>query len=113
MLFDGDIPDFNFGTNHGQSCGPLFQAMIEKFAAGITEYTHIVNGRFIGGFITRNYGSMKNVHAVQLELNRSTYMDEETLQWDDNKFADVLPVIEMFVATLIKWAEQQATSLGS
>jgi len=113
MLFDGDLPDFNFGTNHAQSCSPPFQAMIEKFAAGISEYSQVVNGRFIGGFITRNYGSMNNVHAVQLELNRSTYMDEETLQWDANKSADVLPVIEMFVVTLINWAQQHAIRLGS
>jgi N-formylglutamate deformylase len=113
MLFEGDIPDFNFGTNHGQSCGASFQALIEEFAAGITEFTHVVNGRFIGGFITRNYGSMNNVHAVQLELNRSTYMDEETLQWEDNKSVDVLPVIKTFVVTLMKWAENYSVKLGN
>lgn len=105
MLFEGEIPDFNFGTNQGRSCGPDFQALIEQFASGISGYTQVVNGRFIGGFITRNYGAMKNVHAVQLELNRSTYLDEPTLEWDFNKSTDVIPVIEDFVITLMKWAE--------
>ena len=82
--------------------------MIDKFASEITGYSHVVNERFIGGYITRNYGSMTNVHAVQLELNRSTYMDEEKLQWDDGKSIDVLPVIERFVETLIKWAENHS-----
>lgn len=105
LLFEGEIPDFNFGTNHGQSCSPEFQELIEQFAGRISDYTHVVNGRFIGGFITRNYGAMKNVHAVQLELNRSTYLDEASLEWDFNNATDVIPVIEEFVITLIKWAE--------
>ncbi len=107
MLFEGDLPDFNFGTNHGRSCGVSFQELIEEFSEAITDFTHVVNGRFIGGFITRHYGSMENVHAVQLELNRSTYMDEETLEWNFDKSVEVLPVIEMFVVTLMKWAENQ------
>lgn len=113
MLFEGDVPDFNFGTNHGQSCGTSLQAMIEKFAGEIRQYTHAVNGRFIGGFITRNYGTMENVHAVQLELNRSTYMDEKTLQWDFEKSDQVLPVLERFILALINWATKRPAGLGS
>ena len=110
MLFDGDLPDFNFGTNHGQSCGADFQAMIQGFADQIADYSHVVNGRFIGGFITRHYGAMENVHAVQLELNRWTYMDEETLEWEFDKSADVIPVIEDFVVTLMKWSENKLSA---
>jgi N-formylglutamate amidohydrolase len=36
-----------------------------------------LNGRFKGGYITRQYGNPANrVHAVQLELSEATYMDE-------------------------------------
>jgi N-formylglutamate deformylase len=108
MLFEGELPDFNFGTNHGQSCGSSFQELVEEFADRITDYTHVINGRFIGGFITRHYGSMNNVHAVQLELNRSTYMDEEMLEWNFDTSAEVIPVIENFVVMLMKWAEQHS-----
>ena len=104
-LFEGDLPDFNFGTNHGKSCGAAFQELIEEFGQSIRDYTHVVNERFVGGYITRRYGSMENVHAVQLELNRSTYMDEKTLEWDFDKSVDVIPVIERFVISLMKWAE--------
>jgi N-formylglutamate deformylase len=105
MLFEGKLPDFNFGTNHGKSCGAGLQELIETFASGIKGYTHVVNGRFIGGYITRNYGSLENVHAVQLELNRSTYMDEEELEWEMALYQEVNPVIESLVVRLIKWAE--------
>ena len=110
LFFEGDLPDFNFGTNHGQSCGASFQDLIEQFATGITDYSHVVNGRFIGGYITRQYGAMDNVHAIQLELNRSTYMDEESLEWEFDKANDVIQVIESFVVTLMKWAENRRSN---
>ena len=114
MLFEGDLPDFNFGTNNGESCSAEFQKFIESQSDGIndsgsvTEFSSVVNGRFIGGYITRHYGAMENVHAVQLELNRSTYLDEETLEWEFDKAEEVVPVIEDFVVTLMKWAEAKA-----
>ncbi|PAV72749.1 hypothetical protein WR25_13524 [Diploscapter pachys] len=38
---------------------------------------HVLNGRFKGGHITRHYGDPSNhIHAVQLELAQSTYMEE-------------------------------------
>ena len=107
LLFAGDLPDFNFGTNNGQSCGIEFQKLIEDHAAGIESYSTVVNGRFIGGYITRHYGGMENVHAVQLELNRWTYMEEEPLAWDMVLAGDVIPVIEKFVLALMKWAESR------
>lgn len=107
MLFDGDLPDFNFGTNDGQSCGPEFQSLIEQFADGLEDYSHVINGRFIGGYITRHYGGIEGVHAVQLELNRSTYMDEEPLEWEFDEARNVSAVIESFIIALMKWAESK------
>lgn len=107
MLFDGDLPDFNFGTNRGRSCGTPVQELVEQFSGQIKGYSSVVNGRFIGGYITRNYGGMENVNAIQLELNRWTYMDEETLTWEFEKAQAVEPVLESFVVTLLKWAERQ------
>ena len=111
-LFDGELPDFNFGTNNGQSCGAAFQELIEDFAKQIQDYSYVINGRFIGGHITRHYGQMPEVHAVQLELNRSTYMEEETLYWDMEKGQEVGPVIEKFVYRLMKWAESHPGNVG-
>lgn len=100
MLFEGAIPDFNFGTNHERSCGRSLQEAIADFAAAIDGYSQVTNGRFVGGYITRWYGEKPQVHAVQLELNRSTYLDEETLSWNDEKADQVRPVLRRFVEML-------------
>jgi formiminoglutamase len=75
-LFDGELPQFNIGTNSGASCDPALTAGTEHIcdAAGLTRAT---NGRFKGGFITRHYGRPQDgVHAIQMELACRGYMRE-------------------------------------
>jgi len=75
-LFEGELPQFNFGTNSGASCNPALAATIELHCAASGE-SHITNGRFKGGYITRNNGAPhQGVHAVQMELSCRGYMDE-------------------------------------
>ena len=46
-------------------------------AAANPAYSHVLNGRFKGGYITRRYGRpAEHVHAVQLEMCQSVYMQE-------------------------------------
>ncbi|RJX76229.1 N-formylglutamate deformylase [Pseudomonas sp. LS-2] len=76
-LFDGRLPDFNLGTFNGASCDPELEKRVEAVCAGARSYSHVLNGRFKGGHITRHYGNpAQNIHAVQLELAQSTYMEE-------------------------------------
>ena len=75
-LFEGQLPDLNFGTNSGQSCGAAVLESVVAVAQG-SPFTHVVNGRFKGGYITRHYGRPeRNVHAIQLEMRQFLYMDE-------------------------------------
>jgi N-formylglutamate deformylase len=75
-LFDGELPQFNIGTNNGMTCAPDLTASIEKICAA-TRFTHITNGRFRGGWITRHYGNpASGVHAVQMELAMRGYLHE-------------------------------------
>jgi len=75
-LFEGTLPDMNIGTHSGQSCDPALTAAIAGLAAQ-SRFGHVVNGRFKGGFITRNYGRPgEGVHAVQMELACRCYMHE-------------------------------------
>lgn len=75
-LFEGQLPDLNLGTNSGQSCSA---AVIDRVAAvaQASPFSHVVNGRFKGGYITRHYGQpTQNVHAIQLEMSQCLYLDE-------------------------------------
>ncbi len=77
FLFEGRLPDFNLGTAAGASCSPALQARLEAVLAGQSDYSWVANGRFKGGYITRQYGRpSEGVDAVQLELAQCTYMDE-------------------------------------
>ena len=76
-LFDGRLPDLNIGTADGASAHPLIAKAVVDAAAKDSKMSHVLNGRFKGGYITRRYGRpVENVHAVQLELCQSVYMQE-------------------------------------
>ncbi|EJL30328.1 N-formylglutamate amidohydrolase [Caulobacter sp. AP07] len=75
-LFDGELPQFNVGTNSGGSCAPALTAAVEA-ACDATGLPRVTNGRFKGGWITRHYGQPEHgVHAVQMELACRGYIDE-------------------------------------
>ncbi|MDR3099514.1 MAG: N-formylglutamate deformylase [Paraburkholderia sp.] len=75
-LFEDKLPDLNIGTQEGRTAHASVQARVEQAAAG-SAYTWIANGRFKGGYITRHFGApVDGVHAVQLEMCQSTYMNE-------------------------------------
>jgi formiminoglutamase len=75
-LFEGTLPEMNIGTNGGLSCDPALSKAIASLAAG-SSFSHVVNGRFKGGWITRQYGRPgEGVHAVQMELACRSYMRE-------------------------------------
>ncbi len=82
FLFEGRLPDLNLGTAGGASCSPALQARLASFLASQNDYSHVVNGRFKGGYITRHYGDPAlGIEAIQLELAQSTYMDEGTTSY--------------------------------
>jgi formiminoglutamase len=75
-LFDGELPQFNIGTNTGASCTPALTAAVEA-ACDATGLPRVTDGRFRGGWITRHYGQPgQGVHAVQMELACRGYIDE-------------------------------------
>lgn len=75
-LFEGTLPHFNIGTNGGVTCAPALASAIEAICAA-TDFSHVMNGRFKGGFITRSQGRpAEGVHAVQMELACRGYMAE-------------------------------------
>jgi formiminoglutamase len=77
-LFDGELPNFNIGTNSGTSCDPTLTAAVET-ACAASPFSRVTNGRFKGGWTTRRYGQPQaGVHAIQIELACRGYIDEPT-----------------------------------
>ena len=76
-FFEGRLPDLNLGTADGRACGPKVQAAAEAALRSQHDFSHVTNGRFKGGYITRQYGDPgRGVHALQMEMCHATYMDE-------------------------------------
>jgi N-formylglutamate deformylase len=75
-LFEGELPNFNLGTNSGASCDSALTRAVEAVCdAG--PFSRITDGRFKGGWTTRLYGRPETgVHAIQMELACRGYMGE-------------------------------------
>jgi N-formylglutamate deformylase len=83
-LFDGELPVFNLGTNSGASCSLWLREAVGAVLAASGK-TSVIDGRFKGGWITRNYGKPgEGVEAIQLELACRAYMVEPSLPSPDN-----------------------------
>ncbi|MCH4089785.1 N-formylglutamate deformylase [Acetobacter sp.] len=84
-LFEGTLPALNFGTNGGASCAADLTEQLVRHTEQNGGYTHVLNGRFKGGYTTRHYGQPQNgIHAVQLELAQSSYLASEDSPWPMN-----------------------------
>jgi N-formylglutamate amidohydrolase len=73
-------PDIVLGDRYGTSCAG---DLVDHAAHTLSRlgYTVSRNKPYAGGFITEHYGQpARNLHAVQIEVNRSLYMDERTLE---------------------------------
>lgn len=73
-------PDFIIGDRFGTSASDeLTVAVIE----GLRQMGYLVaaNKPYAGGFITEHYGRpARGLHALQIEINRSLYINEQTFQ---------------------------------
>ncbi|NWK97825.1 N-formylglutamate deformylase [Sphingobium lactosutens] len=96
-LFDDALPQFNIGTDGGVTCDPT----LEKAVIGAVEASgrsHVLNGRFRGGWTTRHYGRPADgIHAIQMELAMRGYLDEPAHPSPDNwppPFDPATPLID-------------------
>jgi N-formylglutamate amidohydrolase len=68
--------DFVIGDRYGTSCVPVVTDLVEET---LRDLGFVVNRNkpYAGGFITEHYGNpAAGFHSIQLEVNRSLYMDE-------------------------------------
>lgn len=113
-LFEGELPQFNIGTNSGQSCAPALAGSVE---AALYDPSRVVNGRFKGGWTTRHYGRPENgIHAIQMELAMRGYLDEPTaftpetwpVRYDDARAAPMRETLARVLRACIAFAKEQA-----
>ncbi len=104
-LFEGRLPDLNLGTVDGTSCAPGLRAALMKTLAAQTAFTHVTDGRFKGGTITRRYGRpQQGVHAVQLEMCWSCYMAETPpFELDPARVARLGPLLMALLQAMLAW----------
>ncbi|GCE78722.1 N-formylglutamate amidohydrolase [Komagataeibacter oboediens] len=71
--------DFVLGNAWGTACLPQLTALVEQVLVG-HGYDVARNVPFAGGYVTRHYGRpRRGVQALQLEISRALYMDQDTL----------------------------------
>jgi formiminoglutamase len=107
-LFDGELPQFNLGTNSGASCDDALTAAVEA-ACDASGRSRVTNGRFKGGWTTRHYGNPKDgVHAIQMELAQSTHLASETppFAYDEDKAAGLRTTLAAILTRLAALAPE-------
>ena len=103
-FFEGTLPHLNVGTANHQSCdsdlADAVYAMVKQ-----RNYEAVMNGRFKGGFITRHYGQPSaDVHAIQLEIATSSYMQVNDVSKVDDGLADQLrPTLRAMMQAMLDW----------
>lgn len=105
-LFEGRLPDFNLGSAAGGACDARLRLQLAEALGDHGEDRLVVDGRFKGGFITRQYGDPDNrIHAFQLELSMATYCDERP-PWNyaPEKAAEVRPALRAMLEAALDWA---------
>ncbi|MGB4811384.1 MAG: N-formylglutamate deformylase [Methylophilaceae bacterium] len=112
-FFTGQLPDLNFGTADSTTCDTSLQQSLENVmnsSAHAKSYSHVFNGRFKGGYITRNYGKPNlNIHAVQLEMSQCIYMGENPpYKYDAQLASQVKPLLGDLLNACLSWAKLQS-----
>jgi N-formylglutamate deformylase len=97
-LFEGELPQFNIGTNNGASCDLSLTQSVENICTA-SSFSNVTNGRFRGGWITRHYGKPeKGIHAMQMELAMRGYLHEPAEPLDEQNWP--APLEDAHAATL-------------
>jgi len=103
LTFKGNLnyPDIIIGDRFKMSTNPKLMDLCEQafLNAGFSVQR---NHPFAGGHITQHYGKPKNkIHAIQIELNRSLYLDETAVVQNSN-FKNTKNMIDSALSDILK-----------
>jgi N-formylglutamate amidohydrolase len=73
------IPDIVLGDRYGMAAAPSVTHVAER-AFEAQGFSHARNAPYAGGYTTQIHGRRdRDVHALQVEINRALYLDEERI----------------------------------
>jgi N-formylglutamate amidohydrolase len=95
--------DIVLGDRFGSSADPRLMSRIERsFRA--QGFTVARNAPYAGGYTTRRYGRpRRGIHALQVEINRGLYMDEQRITRASG-FAALKDALQQVMAEIIEAA---------
>ena len=103
-LFRGILPDLSLGSYEGRSAGPGLINTALGVLNGQDDFSHVKDGRFKGGFITRHFGRPdQGLHALQLEMSQTVYMREDPPQYDREAALHVQEFLKHLITRLLDW----------
>jgi len=108
-FFDGRLTDLNFGTASGASADPGLAARAFRVLETADGYSAVLDGRFTGGYITRQYGvPAEDVHVMQLELSQRIYMNESPpFAFRPDLAAPLVSVLRRLIEEMIAWTRER------
>lgn len=96
----GKRPDIVLGDRFGCSCDRALTGLADAMLRDLG-FEVALNRPYAGGFITEHYGKPALVrHALQIEINREIYMNEDTFE-RSSEFSTVQNAIAKFLERLI------------
>ncbi len=97
------FPDLILGDNDEKSAGKeIIEIALSNLKKG--EYGVNHNSPFKGGFITRSFGKPeKDIHALQLEMVKSHYMDDDELNFNEDRANEMRKVLRPVFERLVEF----------
>lgn len=97
-------PDFIIGDRYGTSASAELSRAAIQFLEDMG-FNAVRNKPYAGGFITEHYGRpVRGLHALQIEINRSLYVDETTLE-KRAEFDLIAGALSAFMRQMVEFAE--------
>lgn len=94
------LADIVLGDRFGSSCDHRLMSRVERAFRGYG-LTVARNAPYAGGYMTRKYGRPKRgLHALQIEINRGLYMDEQLIQRNE-RFAEIRTIAASIIREVL------------
>lgn len=96
------FPDLILGDNDGRAASPrISDAAANALVSGRFGLSR--NFPFKGGRITRSFGDPANgIHALQLEMSKTNYMNDAEEEFDENRANEVRAVLQKALKAVIE-----------